>query len=180
LPFSFADSGACGRSGSERRGPVRVLLVAVTLIALVAPALAFAEENDLPPAPSVSQEYLETIAKKFQTQLDLPVAVLVSVIEKNKFLVSVHRSKELQDTFVILFEREFLSTLTEEEARAVIAHEMGHIWIFTHHPYLQTEALANQKAAELVPRDSLRDVYEKVWRIEGQKVTLEEFLARVE
>jgi hypothetical protein len=159
---------------------VRALLVAAILIASAAPALIFAEESDLPPAPSVSQEYLETVAKEFQTQLDLPVAVLVSVIEKNKFLVSVHRSKELRDTFVILFEREFLSTLVEEEARAVIAHEMGHIWIFTHHPYLQTEALANQKAAELVPRESLRNVYEKVWRIEGQKGTFDEFLARVE
>jgi hypothetical protein len=57
---------------------------------------------------------------------------------------------------------------------------MGHIWVFTHHPYLQTEALANQKASELVPRESLRKVYEKVWRIEGQKGTFDEFFARVE
>ena len=129
---------------------------------------------------TLSRESLEAIAEKFHKQLNLPVIVLVSIVSKDNHLVSVQRSKELKDTFIIQFERDFLSALAEEEMEAVIAHEMGHIWIFTHHPYLQTEALANQKASELVPRESLRKVYEKVWRIEGQKGTFDEFLARVE
>jgi hypothetical protein len=123
---------------------------------------------------------LESIGKSFREQLQLPVAVVFSLVSKDDHIVSVRRSKELKDTFEIQLEEGFVDGLTEEEMRAVIAHEMGHIWIFTHHPYLQTEALANQKAAELVSRTSLRKVYEKVWRIEGEKGTFAEFLARVE
>jgi hypothetical protein len=70
--------------------------------------------------------------------------------------------------------------LSEEDVRAVIAHELGHVWIFTHHPYLHTEALANQKALAVVSRESLVRVYEKVWRRGGQKGSLEAFLAEVD
>ena len=40
----------------------------------------------------------------------------------------------------------FLDTLTDDEVEAEVAHELGHVWIFTHHAYLQTEGLANQIA----------------------------------
>jgi hypothetical protein len=42
--------------------------------------------------------------------------------------------------------------LAGEKLRAVIAHEFGYIWIFTHHPFFQTEALTNQKALAAPPR----------------------------
>ena len=45
----------------------------------------------------------------------------------------------------------------------MVAHELGHVWIFTHHPYLQTEAGANQIAERLVARQTLERVYAKVW-----------------
>jgi hypothetical protein len=52
---------------------------------------------------------------------------------------------------------------------------MGHVWIFTHHPYLQTEQLANRIAMRLVSRENLQQVYEKVWK-NGAKGDLGRFL----
>jgi predicted SprT family Zn-dependent metalloprotease len=92
----------------------------------------------------------------------------------------VRRAEPQASSFVVEFDKNFLASLDQEELRAVIAHELGHVWIFTHHPYLQTEALANQKAMEVVGRETLERVYEKVWRIEGQQGTLQEFLVKVE
>ena len=48
-----------------------------------------------------------------------------------------------------------------------MAHELGHVWVFTHHPYLQTEKLANQIAMRVVTRDSLVNVYHKLWEHGG-------------
>jgi len=59
---------------------------------------------------------------------------------------------------------------------AAIAHELGHVWIFTHHPFLQTEVLANQIAQRLVPRSSLVQVYEKVWKRQGTEGDLSRFV----
>jgi hypothetical protein len=146
---------------------------------MAAAVVAASAENKIPDI-SVSQQQLDVLVQEFREQLGIVEPITLSIVEGNPHLVSVQRSPENKGVFLIKVEREFLSTLTEEELRAVIAHEMGHVWIFTHHPYLQTEALANQKAAQLVPRASLRKIYEKVWRIEGQKGALADFLARVE
>ncbi|MCI0721982.1 MAG: hypothetical protein L0338_23875, partial [Acidobacteria bacterium] len=61
------------------------------------------------------------------------------------------------------------------ELSASIAHELGHVWIFTHHPYLQTELLANQIALRVVAREDLEKTYEKVWKDKG-KGDIKEFL----
>ena len=61
------------------------------------------------------------------------------------------------------FEGAFVDSLTDDELRAVVAHELGHVWIFTHHPYLQTEQLANKIALRVVTRETLERVYDKVW-----------------
>jgi Peptidase family M48 len=63
----------------------------------------------------------------------------------------------------------FLNELNDDDLRAVIAHELGHIWILTHHPYLQTEQLANKIAMRLVTRESLVTAYGKVWERTGTK-----------
>ena len=74
-----------------------------------------------------------------------------------------------------LIDENFLITLDDSELSASIAHELGHIWIFTHHPYLQTELLANQIALKVVTRENLEKVYEKVWKDKG-KGDIKEFL----
>ena len=57
----------------------------------------------------------------------------------------------------------------------MIAHELGHVWIYTHHPYLQTEQLANQIALKVVSRESLDSVYGKVWPDAEAKGSLPRF-----
>ena len=99
--------------------------------------------------------------------------MFISVVAKNDKLVSVERSKDRRETFVLSFDENFLSTLDDNELSASIAHELGHVWIFTHHPYLQTELLANQIALRVVPRENLEKIYEKVWKDKGD---LKEFL----
>ena len=59
--------------------------------------------------------------------------------------------------------------MTADEIDAVVAHELGHVWIFTHHPFLHTEELANQIAMQVVPQDTLAAVYDKVWKRVGRK-----------
>ncbi|MGE0592425.1 MAG: hypothetical protein AB7G23_09490 [Vicinamibacterales bacterium] len=61
----------------------------------------------------------------------------------------------------------FLDTLSDEEVTAALAHELGHVWIFTHHPFLQTEQLANTIAQRVVSRESLVGVLEKAWAHAG-------------
>lgn len=131
-------------------------------------------------AGDLSEQKLNTVVREFQTRLGMSEAIAVSIVEANEYLVSVQRSPDAEKGFIIQFERKFLPTLNDEEVRAVIAHELGHIWIFTHHPYLQTESLANEKALQLVSRQSLEQVYGKVWVRTGQKGTLQDFLAKVE
>jgi Zn-dependent peptidase ImmA (M78 family) len=57
-----------------------------------------------------------------------------------------------------------------------VAHELGHVWIFTHHPYLQTEQLANQIAMRLVARETLEPIYEKLWKRLGVTGDLSTYL----
>ena len=57
----------------------------------------------------------------------------------------------------------------EDHTFAAAAHELGHVWIFTHHPFLQTEEGANRVALQLVDRKTLEEVYAKVWvRVGGR------------
>ena len=73
------------------------------------------------------------------------------------------------------FEAAFVSELTDEELDAVIAHELGHVWIFTHHPFLQTEQLANQIAMRVVSRQTIEAVYAKVRARGGHTDSLPRF-----
>ena len=50
------------------------------------------------------------------------------------------------------------------------------MWVFTHHPYLQTEQLANDVAMRVVTRDALMRVYDKVWKAGAEKGDLATFL----
>ncbi len=136
--------------------------------------------SDASSPATIDQNGLNVIVREFQGRLHIPQTISPSIVEVNEYLVSVEPTSPAGKGFIIKFDRKFLQTLGEEEQRAVIAHEIGHIWIFTHHPYLQTEPLANEIALQLVGRESLDKVYGRVWQLEGRKGTLEQFLAKVE
>ena len=90
-------------------------------------------------------------------------------------MVSVERVSDV-GMFVMCFDERFLADLDSDELRAAIAHELGHVWIFSHHPYLQTEALANEVAMRAVTRESLEKVYKKLWTHLGTSGNLDELL----
>jgi hypothetical protein len=131
--------------------------------------------NDKPEEKS-RNERIKTLVDQFRTTLSIPEDVFISIVPQNKRLVSVERSKERQRAFILSLDENFLDTLSDSELTAAIAHELGHVWIFTHHPYLQTELLANQIATKLVTRESLEKVYERVWKDKGTKGDMKDFL----
>jgi Peptidase family M48 len=112
---------------------------------------------------------VQTIVDAVRARLFIPEEVVVSIVAQDKLLVSVERLQSRDGAFAMAFERDFLDVLSEDELTAVVAHELGHVWIFTHHPFLQTEEGANKVAMRLVSRDVLDKVYEKVWQRTGAK-----------
>lgn len=121
------------------------------------------------------QQRIQEIVNEFMGRLTMSQKVAVAVVAKNPLMVSVEYTDPATG-FLLSVEEDFINELTQEELEAAIAHELGHVWIFTHHPYLQTEVLANQIAQRLVPRSSLVQVYEKVWRRQGTKGDLTRFV----
>jgi hypothetical protein len=121
------------------------------------------------------QQRIQEIVNNFMARLTLNQRVEVSLVPRNPLMFSVELDAP-NSGFLLSVEEEFVSELTQEELEAAVAHELGHIWIFSHHPYLQTEALANQIAERLVPRANLLQVYEKVWRRQGTRGDIARFL----
>jgi hypothetical protein len=123
-----------------------------------------------------TEERLKRIVRVLKTRLSISVPVVVSVVPTNSLMMSVEAPKDSKNPFLLSIDANFLETLSAEELEAAIAHELGHVWVFTHHPYLQTEELANQIAMRAVSRASLERVYAKVWQRGGTKGDLARFL----
>jgi hypothetical protein len=113
------------------------------------------------------RDRVQHVVDDFRARLAITQDVQVSIVASNSLMVSVQRQVDPDNGFLLAFEGAFLDELSEEELRAVVAHELGHVWIFTHHPYLQTEQLANGIAMRLVTRESLEPVYDRVWKRVG-------------
>jgi hypothetical protein len=119
---------------------------------------------------------LQEMVDGLKVQLGIQAIVSTAIVLANPLLVSVQLVAGDPATFQMAFEQRFLHGLDETDLKAIVAHELGHVWIFTHHPYLQTERLANMVAMRAVPRESLERVYTKVWAREGTKGNLLRFL----
>ena len=118
------------------------------------------------------QGSIQARADELRARLSIPNAVVVSLVRSERLVVSVERMKDQDGVFSLLIEEGFLEGLSEEEVEAIVAHELGHVWIFTHHPFLHTEELANDIAMQAVSRETLEEVYTKVWKYTGEKGTL--------
>ena len=106
---------------------------------------------------------VQDVIDDMRGRLSLSRAVVAAIVPQNPLMVSVLAPVDHGGAYRVAFEGDFLDTLTDEELRAVVAHELGHVWIFTHHPYLQTEQLANKIAMRVVTRQTLDRIYDKVW-----------------
>ncbi len=145
-----------------------LLLVAAPLL----PALAGPPPADVRTGAAAIQRVVDDL----RVRLSISQEVDVTLVATNPLVVSVDPLHGRQGPFEMAFEADFAGQLDAPELRAVVAHELGHVWIFTHHPYLQTEQLANEIAMRVVSRASLERVYRKVWQRTGAKGDLAEFL----
>ena len=118
---------------------------------------------------TAAAESVQGVVDAYRDTLGLSPTVRVVLVDTNPRAVSVARDPGAPDTFVLAFERAFLGELTPAELRAVVAHELGHVWIFSNHPYLQTEQLANEVALKLVTRDELDSAYRKLHTVKGRR-----------
>jgi hypothetical protein len=126
---------------------------------------------------------LRAVVDNLRVQLAIESVVIPAIVGDNPLLVSVEPiegDNGTTPTFQMSFDARFLASLHDEELIAIVAHELGHVWIFTHHPYLQTERLANSVAMRVVSRESLERVYVKVWQREGVKGNLAQFLGEAQ
>jgi hypothetical protein len=131
----------------------------------------------------VRAEQTLTIAREITAdlagRLQMPQHIQISIVASEKKMVSVQRIGALggaDDVFTIRLDQSFLHGLNDEELKAAIAHELGHVWISCHHPYLQTEALANEVALKVVSRESLKKLYEKLWLHLGTSGELDQLI----
>ena len=121
---------------------------------------------------------LQAAVDDLRERLSISHRVTAALVQTHPRVVSVKRLTPGGDSFLLTLDQSFFDRLTDVEVRAVIGHELGHVWIFTHHPYLQTEALANRIAMRVVSRESLAHVYDKMWTHQGIQGDLEHFLGQ--
>ena len=146
----------------------------LTLLCVPTMLIGFAASMDArEPMSSIA---LQDLVNGLKAQLGIDATVSAAIVPANPLRVSVQRVDGGPVTFQMAFEERFLTGLDEDDLKAVVAHELGHVWIFTHHPYLQTELLANTVAMRVVPRESLARVYHKLWESDGTKGDLVRFI----
>jgi hypothetical protein len=138
---------------------------------------AFAEERAS--STTVPEGTLQSIVSDLKSRMEIASPIVVSIVPSNSLMMSVEAPTDTRQTFLLSVEASFLDTLTDSELEAAVAHELGHVWIFTHHPFLQTEELANKIAMRAVTRETLQRVYAKVWERSGTKGDLAWFLGDV-
>jgi len=146
--------------------------LALACVSVIVISLAVRVDANEPPSTVALQELVDGL----KTQLGIDAVVSAAIVTKNSLVVSVQPVEGEPRTFRMEFEGPFLPALDQDELKAVIAHELGHVWIYTHHPYLQTELLSNEVAMRAVPRASLERVYGKVWDHQGTKGDIARFL----
>jgi len=119
---------------------------------------------------------LQDLTDDLRTRLEIEQRVHVTLVDHNPLVMSVETIAGRSGPFVITVDRDFIQELTHDEIAAALAHELGHVWIYTHAPFVQSERLANDIAMRVVSRSAFEPVYEKVWTRTGIKGNLIEFI----
>jgi hypothetical protein len=147
-------------------------------LCLIAPALvastAFAASSTV--ASDRRARQLQRLLDRVKDRLGLDYPVTLELVPTNRHLISVETVTGPERKFLVKVEERMLELLGADELEAALAHELGHVWVFTHHPFLQTEQLANDVAMRVVSRNALMRVYDKVWKAGAEKGDLAAFL----
>jgi hypothetical protein len=145
------------------------VLVASAVLVYCASGSSVAAQDSV----SAQQARVQKIVDDLTARLGIADAVHVSIVPANRLLMSVEPTEH---TFELKVEDGWPDALNETELTAAVAHELGHVWIFTHHPFLQTEQLANEVAMRLIRPNVLAQLYDKVWKRTNVKGDLARFL----
>lgn len=127
-------------------------------------------------APRFSIRKIEPILEDLKKQLGIDNSIRIQIVKTNRMGFSVEPRPGHSGEYLLSIDTHFLALLDDEELRAALAHELGHVWIYTHHPYLQTEARANQIAMQTVARSALERLYKELWAFDGTPGNIEQLL----
>jgi hypothetical protein len=134
----------------------------IAFFLLTAVPVAVDPPNILDVRTARAQEFVD----QFRAELSIKSEIDLALVKYHPLVFFVEPEDPSKQRFRLSMEAGFLLQLDDEELLAAIAHEMGHVWIFTHFPYLQTEMLANTIGLKVVSRRSLEKVYTKLWAFE--------------
>jgi len=144
---------------------VRVLEPALAVVCVL--LLARPVAKDPPNAVRLRAVRAQEFVDQLRATLPIQNEVQIAVVTYHPLVFSVRPLDTDKNRFLMTMELGFLLELNDDELRAAVAHELGHVWIYTHHPFLQTEFLANAIAQRVVDRRSFENVYSKLWMYEG-------------
>lgn len=171
-----------------RQSPVQAAKTAGTgrqSIAFFEPALIFIwvfllaspVANDPTSVVTLRVRRAQKFVDQLRAALHITSQVQVAVVAYNPLVFSVQPVETHKEDFLLTMELGFLLMLEDDELRAAMAHELGHVWLYTHHPFLQTEQLANEVGERVVDRASFEKLYLKLWAYErASGVPIEELL----
>jgi hypothetical protein len=129
--------------------------------------LAVSIAEDSPGTAMLKARRAQELMDELRAALSIDSQVRIAAVRQHPFVFAVEPIDGGRQRFLLSLELAFLLMLDEDELRAALAHELGHVWIFTHHPFLQTERLANEIGQRVVGRDSFEKLYSKLWAYEG-------------
>jgi hypothetical protein len=153
----------------------RGLIASVVVVCLLGSARGAHAQGASDDSPQLRR--VQRLADQLRAQLAIVEPVQVTIVPTNRLLMSVEPVENGSSRdFRLNVEEEFVQGLSDADLLAAVAHELGHVWIFTHHPFLQTEQLANDIAMRLVSRDALAQLYDRVWSRRGTKGDIVRFL----
>jgi hypothetical protein len=121
------------------------------------------------------------IVNHLRGELSIRNEVDIVLVKYHPLVFFVEPEDARKQRFRLSMEVDFLLRLDDDELLGALAHEMGHVWIFTHFPFLQTEMLANVIGQRVAPRRSFERIYTKLWAYERTtSVPMDELLGPVQ
>jgi len=150
-------------SADDRHVPLfEPALCAVFVFVLASPMA-----NDPSNIVTIRAKRAQELVDQLRPALPISNTVQIAVVVYHPLVFSVQPTDKEKHRFLLTMELGFLLRLKDDELRAALAHELGHVWIYTHSPFLHTERLANVIGQRVVDRASFEKVYSKLWAYEG-------------